>query len=191
MVPDHTVTTSGKYEIHRFTRPDHGQGRSLAGACWKPGTFVFGQTPDDVLLSLDVLDGRAPALAKGSLLASAVPPGTIFLTRIIEVGDSLPVESPLLKQTEQIELSCGEHEGDCFVRGKLVAKTPEAAAQVKKVADGFVAMARVQAAADEDAVKLLNRVQVRVEDRTVSLDFRISASELSVQLEAVLDKVAK
>jgi len=189
LAKDHAVSTSGGYEIHRFTRENHGQVRTLAGACWQPGTFVFAQTPDEVRSGLDVLDGHRPHIAgRGSPLAAEVPPGTVFLARMIEVGDSLPVESPLLKQTEQIELACGENAGEFFFRGKLVAKDAAAAQQVKKVLDGFLAMARMQASTDADSLKLLDRLELRVEARTVLLDFHVAAADLAVQLEKMVEE---
>ena len=147
LAPDHEVSNVGHYEVHRFTRKDQGRLRPVAGVCWQAGTFVFGQTPGDVNLGLDVLDGRVPRLAgRGSPLAADVPAGTVFLARMIAADSSLPVESPLLKQAEQIDLACGESDSECFARGRLLARTPEGAEQAKRAIEGIVAMARLNAA---------------------------------------------
>jgi hypothetical protein len=189
LAPDHSVSSAGRYEIHRFSRKDQGQLRSVAGACWQPGTFVFGQSASDVQLGLDVLDGRRPRLAgSGSPLADEAPAGTVFLARMTAAGDLLPVESPLLKQAEQIELACGEKGGECFARGKLVVKTAEGARQIKPAIDGLLALTRLSVAGDAAAVKLLDRVAVRVDGRTVRLDFRAPAGDLADVLEKAIDK---
>jgi hypothetical protein len=188
LAKDHSISTVGKYEVQHFTRTEGGKARSVSGACWKPGTFVFCRTSEEVLSGLELLDGRQPALASGSPLAADVPSGTILMARMIEVGDSQPVESPLLKQTEQIDVACGENSGDCFIRGKLLAKTTEAAQQGKKVADGFLALARLQAASDGEALKLLDRLQIGLDGRTLLLNFHIPAGELSVELEKAMEK---
>ena len=172
LAPDHTVAVDGAYEIHRFMQKDRGQIRPVVTAPWKRGTFVFGQADDEVKFSLDVLDGKRPALsAAKSLLAADVPAGTILVARMVRVGDRLPVESPLLKQTEEIDFVCGENAGEWSVHGKLRAKSPEAAQQVKQVAEGLLAMARLRLAGNTDALKLLDRVELRLDNHTMALDF--------------------
>ena len=165
LAPSHAVSTFGQYEIHRFTRQDEGQLRTVAGACWRPGTFLFAQTPGDVQLGLDVLDGRRPHLAghlsdHNSVLAADVPAGTVLVARMVMTGGR-PVESPVLKQSEEIDLSCGENAGECFARAKLLAKTPEAAEKVKKAVDGILVIVKLQASEDANAGKLLDLLTVR------------------------------
>ena len=191
LAQSHAVSAFGQYEIHRFTRQDDGQLRTIAAACWRPGTFLFGQTPGDVQAGLDVLDGRKPHLAghlagHSSVLAADVSPGTVLVARMVMSGDSLPVESPVLKQTEQIDLACGENAGECFARAKLLAKTPEAAEQVKKAVDGILAIVKLQAVNDARAGKLLDRLTLRVDGRGVQADFRVSAAELTTVLEKAM-----
>ena len=107
LAQSHAVNTVGQYEIHRFTRQDEGQLRTVAGACWRPGTFLFGQTPGDVQTGLDVLDGRRAHLAgRGSALAGDVPPGTVLVARMVLSGEAMPIESPVLNQSDEIDLTC-------------------------------------------------------------------------------------
>jgi hypothetical protein len=191
LAQSHAVSTVGQYEIHRFTRQDEGQLRTVAGACWRPGTFLFSQTPADVQTGLDVLDGRRAHLAgrgsgHNSALAADVPPGTVLMARMVISGEALPVESPLLKQTDEIDLACGENAGECFARAKLLAKTPEAASQVKKAVDGILVIVKLQTAKDAKAGKLLDRLTVRVDGRTVQADFRAPSAELATVLEKAM-----
>jgi hypothetical protein len=187
LAPSHAVSNVGRYEIHRFVRKDEGHLRSIAGTCWRPGTFLFGQTPDDVQNGLDILDGRRPNLAgRGSALVADVSLGTVLMARIVMSGEKLPVESPLLKKTEQIDLACGENAGECFARARLLAKTAEAAEQVKKAADGILAIVKLNAAGDADAEQLLGRLSIRVDGRTVKVDFCLPAGELAALLEKAM-----
>jgi hypothetical protein len=189
LAQSHAVSTVGQYEIHRFTRQDEGQRRTVAGACWRPGTFLFGQTPGDVQTGLDVLDGRKPHLAgRSSALAADVPPGTVLVARMVLSGEALPVESPVLKQSDEIDFACGENAGECFARAKLLAKTPEAAEQVKKAVDGILVIVKLQAAKDAKAGKLLDRLTVRVDGRTVQADFHVAAAELAAVLEKAIQE---
>ncbi len=196
LAQSHAVSTFGQYEIHRFTRQDEGQLRTVAGACWRPGTFLFGQTPGDVQMGLNVLDGRRPHLAghlsgHNSALAADVPPGTVLVARMVMSGEARPVESPVLKQTDEIDLSCGENAGECFAHARLLAKTPEAAEQVKKAVDGILVIVKLQASKDADAGKLLDRLTVCVDGRTVQADFRVAAAELATVLENAIQEPDK
>jgi hypothetical protein len=56
------------------------------------------------------------------------------------------------------------------------------------VLDGFLAMARMQASTDADSLKLLDRLELRVEARTVLLDFHVAAADLAVQLEKMVEE---
>ncbi len=188
LATDHTVVEDGSYETHRFTQKNRGQFRPVIGAYWKQGTFVFGQAAEEVKLSLEVLDGKQPSLSLANgLLAADVPAGTIFVARMIGVGDSMPVESPLLKQTEQINFICGEKAGEWFVHVKLQAKSPEAAQQAKQVAEGLLAMARLRQAGDADSLELLDRTELRVDKQTLALDFHAPADVVARCVEAAIE----
>ncbi len=189
LAPNHTDVTDGPFEINRFLQKDRGQVRPVAAACWKQGTFVFAQATDAVKFSLEVLDGKRPGLSnRSALLAAEVPAGTILVARMIHVGDCLPVESPLLKQTEQIDFVCGENDRKWFVYGKLQTKSPEAARQAKQVVEGLLAVARLRQADDADALKLLDRLQLRVDDRAIELDFRAPAEDVARLAEKAMEK---
>src|SRR5262249_29823294 len=100
LAPSHAASAFGQYEIHRFARQDEGQFPTIAGACWRPGVFLFGQTSGDVETGLDVLDGRRPHLAghssdNNSTLSADVSPGTVLLVRMVMSGAAPPVESPV------------------------------------------------------------------------------------------------
>ena len=88
LAPEHAMSAEGGYEIHRFTQRT-APVRTVAAALWRPGTFVFGQSANEVKFGLDVLDGkRASLLGQNSSLAAEVPAGTILVARMIHVGDT-------------------------------------------------------------------------------------------------------
>jgi hypothetical protein len=194
LAPSHEVSNAGQYEIHRFARQDEGQLRSVAGACWRPGTFIFSQTPGDVQAGLDLLDGRKPHLAshgssKISVLAADVLPGTVFVARMVISGGKLPVESPVLKQAEQIDLACGENAGECFAHAKLLAKSADDADQIKKAVDGILVIVKLHVAGNAKAGKLLDRLAVSVDGRTVQVDFRVAAADLASVMEKAIQEI--
>jgi hypothetical protein len=179
LAENHSVTQDRPYEIHCWRRNNSGEMLPVAGAMWKAGTFVFAPTAADVKSSLEVLDGKRHSLSgSNSKLAAEVPAGTIMTVRLIGVGDSLPVESPLLKQSDQIDMVCGENEGEWFVRARLAAKSPAAARDAKHVADGLLALARLKQSGDTASLALLDRVQLKVDGQNLVLDFRAAAGDV-------------
>ncbi len=184
---NHSIVADGPYEIHRVTKTERGRVLPIAAALWKPGTFVFGPSSDDVKTTLEVFDGKQPGLSDSSSLAAEVPAGTVLTVRMVRVGDSLPVESPLLKRTERIELLCGENDRECFISGALLAKSAETAEQVMQFAQGLLAVARLQAAGDPEAGRLLDGVKLRREGSRVSLDFHGPAADVSRLVKKALE----
>jgi hypothetical protein len=192
LAPDHTVAVDGSYEIHRFTQKARGQARPVVTVPWKQGTFVFGQGLDEVKFSLDVLDGKRRGLSGAAAPSTAdVPAGTIVVARMMRVGDRLPVESPLLKQTEQIDFVCGEDAGEWFVHVKLQTKSSEAAQQAKQVAEGLLAMVRLRLAGNTDAIKLLDRAELKIDRNTISLDFHAPAADVARNVEMAMENFSE
>jgi hypothetical protein len=186
------LTTAGPYQIHGFDQRNRGRVHPVMAALWQPGTFVFGQSIDDIKLSLDVLDRRRPGLSGPSqMLAASVPTGTILLARMSEVGGSLPVESPLLKQAEQLDFTCGEYSGDWFLHGRARTQSAEAARQMKQVAQGLLAMARLRLAGSADSLKLLDRIELRVEDRNLELDLLAPVREVLQCVDKACEQPAR
>jgi hypothetical protein len=95
-----------------------------------------------------------------------------------------------LKKSERIDLTCGENFGECFAHAQLLAKTAEAAEQVKTAADGIVAIVKLHAIADNGAGELIDRLTVRVDGRTVKFDFRVPAGDLAAMLEKAMQAPA-
>jgi hypothetical protein len=188
LTPSHSIFENTPYEIHACTQDNHGQARHLLGALWKRGTFVFGGNAEDVKLSLDVLDGKARNLSgESSMLAAPVPPGTILTARLMCGGNPLPVESPMLKQTEQIDFTCGESAGEWRISARLRVKSREAARDAKRLADGLLAVLRLQQAEDADLSKLIDRLQIHVDERTLGLDFRAPAADVGRQVAKTIE----
>jgi hypothetical protein len=191
LAPSHTATVDGPYEIHHFTQKDRGQFRPVVAVFWKHGIFVFGQAASDVKSGLEVLDGNRPSLSGQSIpLAAKVPDGTILVARMIRVGDSLPVESPLLKQANRIDFVCGEYAGEWFVHGELETKSTEAAQHAKRVAEGLLAIARLRLARDSDLLNLLDRTELGVNDRCVDFHFQAPAQDVAGKVEKALEQLS-
>jgi len=191
---DHQVSSYGSHELHTWAqgKTDKG-GHRVTGCLCGPTLVVFGRDAAEVKAALDVLDGKSPSLAGSkSPLAEEVPAGTMLQVRAIDLGGAaIPFMSPVVRQSELLALAVGEHEAVAFVRAKLVVKSAETANELRKVVDGFIAMARLQAASDPDAARILQEVKVDTSDRTVTVQWRAPAGELLKLMEKQWAKPTK
>jgi hypothetical protein len=178
--PDHKMSGYGPYEVHSWT---DGKGkkeeRPVSAAFFRPTVVVLTASVDELKAALDVLDAKSPVLAgKESPLAAAVPAGTVVAARAIGLADAeLPYKSPLVTQTETFSVVAGVYRGELFAEARLVARSPELAAQVRSIAEGARAMAELQRSQDQAAVKLLKQIKIRGADKRVEIEFRAPAEE--------------
>ena len=103
-------------------------------------------------------------------------PGTTFLARAIAIPPD--VHCPILKQAESFRIALGEHDGKSFYRASLVMKSPEAAAQVKAIADGVQAIASLKFSGDADVMKLVDGLKATAKDNTVRVRWDASADDV-------------
>ncbi len=182
-IPEHQVSAYGKYELYTWKHkhlkgPKHG--RMMTGVFYKPDVIVFGSL-DEVKAALDVLDGAKPNLAgKDSPLAAAVPPGAMFLARVVGLADAdaLPCKFPIIKQTESLALAVGEKEGESFFTGRMTVKNAELAKQMKVVVEGVRAMAVMVHGGDSKALEIIDALKVDVDGKVVEIECRAPAEKV-------------
>ena len=194
LAPEHRVSTYGNHELHTWL---HAKGskheRSMTGTFFKPDVLIFGGSTAEVMAALDVLDGKNPSLAgKDSPLTGAVPPGTIFVARVVGLADAnLPCKSPLVKQLESLSLALGENQGESFFDAKLTVKQTGVAEQLKAVVEGGRAMAVLMHGDDAEAVKLLNAVKVTAADKALSVEWKAPAEAVWTHVQKVKEMIKK
>ena len=150
------MTKHGEIDIHSWTQK-YGARRPTpaAGAFYKPDVLVFAASVEGVAAAIDVLDGKSPGITDAkSPLGGRVKPGTSLLVRSIAIPPE--AKCAILKQVESFRVALGEHDGKSFYRASLVMKSPEAAAQVKAINDGFKAIASLRFSGDADVMKLVD-----------------------------------
>ena len=140
---DHKVTKHGKIDIHSWTQKCGPKTHPAAGAFYKPDVLVFAASVEGVAAAIDVLDGKSAGITDPkSPLGGHVYAGATVLARAIAIPPQ--ARCPILKQAESFRVALGEHEGKSFYRASVVMKSPEAAAQVKAIAEGVKAMASLR-----------------------------------------------
>ncbi|MGD0900834.1 MAG: hypothetical protein ABR915_23630 [Thermoguttaceae bacterium] len=187
---DYKSTKYGSYDISSWTAKGKMGQHPAAGAFWKPGVTVLGDSPESVQFALDVLDGKKPSMAKGSPLVADLPAGATVVVRATGIAEAqLPGRSPLPKQIESLCFAMGEYQGTSFLNAKVVTKTPETADQIKKIIEGGKAMAQLQHGGDADAAKMIDQLKVSVSDKTVAVDFHAPAADVWTHLQKVVKHI--
>ena len=187
---DHKVAKHGDIDIHSWTQKCGPKTHTAAGAFYKPDVLVFAASVEGVAAAIDVLDGKSPGITDPkSPLGGHVYSGTIFLARAIAIRPE--TRCPVLKQAESFRVALGENEGKSFYRAKLVMKSPEAAAQMKAINDGFQAMGSLKFSGDADVMKLIDGLQAKVKGSTVRIRWDASADDVWTVAEKLAKKAAE
>ena len=186
---DHQTTKYGSLDLHSWTDKGHGHGKphAAAGTIYKPEYLVFSSSLDELKAAVDVLDGKSAAVASDSPLAGAVGPGTTVLARSASLAQAeLPCKSPLAKQVESLQLSTGENEGKSFFDLKVLMANPEVVQQSKTIVEGGKALAAVHVGSDEVGKRLVDALQIKAEDKTLTIHWTASADDVwtSIQTHA-------
>ena len=183
---EHKVTKHGKIEIHSWTQKCGPKMHPVAGAFYKPDVLVFAASVEGVAAAIDVLSGKSPGITDPrSPLGGRVDAGSSILVRAIAIRPE--ARCPILKQAQSFSVALGENDGKSFYRASLVMKSPEAAAQVQAINDGFKAIASLKFSGDAAVIKLVNGFQATTKDNTVRIHWEASAEDVWT----VVDKLAK
>jgi hypothetical protein len=186
---DHKVTKHGEIEIHAWTAKHGQKTHPGAGAFFQPDVMVFAASAERVAAAIDVLAGKSPGIAAPSPLAGRIPAGASLVIRAVAIEGK--TKCPILKQAESIRIALGENDGKSFYRARLVMKTPEAAAQVQAIQDGFKALISLKCADDADVMKLVEGLKTTVADKTVRIRWDASADDVWTVVEKAGKKAAE
>ena len=192
-MPNYSVSTYNMYQLHTWT---HAQGtkheRPIIGVYVQPNYLVFGASEAEVKAALDVLDGSKANLAgTASPLAAAALPGALLLARVSGLADmKLPIESPIIKQTDAMALTLGENNYEAYLTADLAVKDVKTADEVKAMVDGALTNA-LMGTDDAEMSDLINAARVSSTEKAVSVDVRGPADIGWTYLEKLAAKVAE
>jgi len=189
--PDYNATHYDNHTLHTWAeRKDKPGEHTVTGCVFGPELLIVGREAAEVKTALDVLDGKSAALAgSGSALAGEVPEGTVVLAGVSGLGEAGPAfKSPIVSQSESFWAALGEQGGEVFARLEFVAKSEEAAGQFEDVVRGFRATALLQYGSDPEAREIIEKLSVRVSQRTVYVEWRGAAEGVWRLIEQELKK---
>jgi len=172
---DYKAGKHGPHEIHSFKAPR--ENRTVSGAIL-PKVVVLAEGEQALGAALDVLDGKSSGLAKDSPLGAEMPTGALLVLRAAGIGEAeLPFKSPLVQQSESLDVAVGEYQGKAFVQAAVRTKTPETAQQLKGLLEGFRAAALLGKEQDPDAKKIVESIKIDASDKTFSIGVRMPVDE--------------
>jgi hypothetical protein len=179
--PDGRAASYSRYELISWTDKKGTPDEHTATGCFQqPTVMVFGRDAAEVKHALDVLDGTSPGLPEGDRLRGPqAPAGTMILARACELADVEPFKSPVVRKSKFLSLSIGEYDGEAFAVAGMEADSAPVAGQVEAVAKGFLAMVELQFGSNQEVARLLQAVKVTKDERTVTVQFRGPADDLS------------
>ena len=140
---------------------------------------IFGQREDRVASALDVLDGAAPSLAGSTafadLGAAGSPDFIQAAARKMDLPDSDP-NAAILKLSKTVQLVLSEKQQQCQGTLTLEAESAEVAGHVLAIAQGLVALMKLQPDKPESA-QLANAMVITQDGAKVVGKLVLPASE--------------
>jgi hypothetical protein len=190
--PDYQVSRAGRFELHTWTmRRGSRHEHQMAAAFFTPEVLVVGFGSEQVKAVLATLEHKAPGLSSGAgAVSEPVAAGTVFVMRGAgAIGASLPCQSPLLQQSEAVNLALGEEKGQAFFAAYLTAKNDEVAQQMKTVVEGMCASAALKHDDDQQTLRLIRAVRIAASGKTLRVEWRAAADAAWPHVEAFLQSL--
>ena len=187
--------------LHRFEAKKHGPAATgedandteAWGCFYDSGTIVAGRSLNRVRQAIDVLDGRTASLADtDNSVWDQIPNEAAFFAAGADLAGLGTIEhqqAALLQQADGVVMTLDE-ENDMFsMQVQLAANSPEVGAKVYQVAQGLVALLKLNAANQPDQQWLKDVVQnirVRQDHATVSMSLEHHAADVARMIETRL-----
>jgi hypothetical protein len=171
-VTDYHCITNGSHLIHAWVDEKKRAEREGKGLCYgaiQGKRVIFGQSESAVAGELDVLDGKAPSLAKADWLPeSGAEAEGHFLKGMVRKFDfaSKDPNSAILKMSKMVRFQVGEARNQLGATVNFEANDANTAAQIAAVAEGLIALGKLQQG-NPGALKLANSVSIKQDGANV------------------------
>jgi hypothetical protein len=187
---DHKVRKHGDFEIHSWTMKHGSKSEAAAGAFYKSDAIVFASNAERVGKAIDVLDGSAKGITdvRSPLGGRPIAGATIILRAFDIPADA---HCAFLKEAKSIRVAMGENNGKSFYRVRMVMKSPEAAEQLKTIAEGFKAMGSLRFSGDADMMKLINGANSTVRESTFNFRWEAPVEDVWTAAKKMAEKAGE
>ena len=184
----------GDITFHSFIAKARGKNAQRFICFYDNATLVAGGNLDALEAAVDLLDGKAGGLAKDNPLRDMLSParGSFFVAAVPDVAQAVaarkgkvnPKHARMLKKADSLRLEFGEDNEQVFATVGVTMLEEKDAVSLQKLAEGLLGLAAMQTEGNEELSKILDKVVVEREDRTVTLDIEYA-------VESVLDKMGQ
>ena len=178
--PDVRISNYGEHRLYIW-KADHGKKKDhfVTGCLYKESILVFSGETANVMVALDVFDGKAAALSDSSPLAAAAQDGTLLLARGIDMAEKdWPGRCPVLRDSDQFSLSLGESDGNLFVDSAMVTNKEETATSAVSVVDGLRAMISLRHGENEHVMRVLQGLKTNVDGTNLSIRWQAKGKDV-------------
>jgi len=172
-------STHGQHKLYSWTdRNDHANPQRC-GAFVGTDLLVIGGSAADVTAALDVLDGASPAAKATDPLLTLATASNGAHVQAAAIDFAMPAEAgpqaAAFQQVESGSMEMGQFNGHAFINLKLTYKTEADAQNLVAMAQGMIAMVKMQRDPQTqqprypEAVELANLTQINANGKTVTL----------------------
>jgi len=168
----------GKSDYHDHTIYTWRDGeKNMFGAFANNDMTIIGRSQEVVQTALDTLDGTGKSIDAKSTMADGAKAGVLVyvaardLPALKKKGQA---QNPVMVHVDSAWISLSEDTTNVVFKGLVVAKTPEAAAQIKSILEGIKGLVNLSAGSENPdpnaklVAQSLENLKIEVKDMTVS-----------------------
>jgi hypothetical protein len=175
-------TTNGSHVIYSWLddkkKAKDGERPRICGAILGH-RVVFGHNESHLAAALDVIDGKAPGFSGKNGLPESDAGESILVQGVVLKfeSDTEGPEAAIFKMAKSAHMKLSEAAGSITATIHLEATDADTATQMAMVAQGLVAVLKLQKT-DANALKLANAIVIKQDGTAVGLTLSISSPEL-------------
>jgi hypothetical protein len=193
---DYSTSEHGGHTIHSWLdqnkkRKHESDPRTFAAL--QGGRLIFGQREAAVTRALDVLDGGASLATSGNFPQLGAPGTTSFIqgaARKFDIPGSDP-NAAIFRLSKVIQLDIGEAHQQLSARLTLTANDEEIARNIASIAQGLLALVKLQGGDNPDAAKLANALALKQDGAVTTCTLKVPAGDFVSMMKADAERKAK
>ncbi|MCC6679447.1 MAG: hypothetical protein IT445_00945 [Phycisphaeraceae bacterium] len=162
----------------------------LIGVFASPQLIVVGSGIAEVRAALDVIDGNKPGLTADSELMKGQTADVLFSSRALDVPADYRkmTRCPVLRVSQAAEALWTDKQGKITGQYTFMADTPEHAASLKTIADGFVALSMLRFGDLPAVKKLTGELAYSVDNSTFTVSWSATIDDIMAAIDAIKER---
>ena len=185
MNPEHEQLEYGRIQIHGWVDENNhkrdGSPQKMYGCFYSETLLILSAGLDATTQAIDVLNGAAACATPDSLSTAGINADNAFFRVAARAVDKMAEQEPkaaMLKQADEIALVIGEANGRFYLDMGLKAKSQEDAENIRKMADGLIAFAKLAGQEKPKLAELVAKLQLSRTEENIRLSFESDSRDL-------------